>query len=476
MTTFILIAVASLIIGAAFTWLFMRSQSAGAEARATALQQELLTARNETVGVRDESRILNEHKTRALETVAGLEATLQKERESSAEKFELLTKASEDLRNAFGSLANDALQKNNEAFLRLAATRFDTLKAQAVGDIDARKTAIEEILVPVKSSLLKVDEQLRLIESARIDAYATLRTQLETVSGTQQNLESETRKLVQALRGGPNVRGMWGQLHLKRVVELAGMQEHCDFSEQVSVETDESKQQRPDMIINLPGGKTVVVDAKAPLKAYLESLDAPDEEQRRVKLVQHANQVRDQVANLASKRYWQQFPSAPDFVVLFLPGEVFFSAALEHAPTLLEEGSGKVLLASPTILISLLRSVSYGWQQQKLAENSLKISELGRKLYESLTTMADHVQSLGTHIRRTVNAYNETVGSLERNVLIGARRFRDLGVSSTTDIPEPKQVQDTPRVLQSADWVTGKLLTGGDETDLVPEKSEKAKA
>ncbi len=474
MTTIIVVALVSAAFGAMVTWLVLRSQSAVASARVTGLEQELMSARNETAAVRRDMQSLSDDKTRALQSASGLQATLQSEREAAQEKLELLTKASEDLRNAFGKLASDALQQNNQSFLSLAATRFETLKTEAVGDIDARRSAIETLLAPVQTSLAKVDEQLRTIEQSRLDAYATLRTQLQMVAGTQQNLEAETRKLVQALRGGPNVRGIWGQLQLRRVVELAGMQDHCDFVEQVSVDTEEGKL-RPDMVINLPGGKTVVVDAKAPLKAYLESLDAADEDQRRAKLIAHADQVRTQVAKLASKRYWAQFPTAPDFVVLFLPGEMFFSAALEHAPELIEEEAGKVVLASPTTLIALLRAVSYGWQQQRLAENALRISELGRRLYESLSTMGDHVQSLGTHLRRTVNAYNETVGSLERNVLVSGRRFRDLGISSTSEIPEPKQVQETPRVLQSSDWATGKLLSG--DTDLFEElKSDKAKA
>jgi DNA recombination protein RmuC len=381
-----------------------------------------------------------------------LETALQKEREAAAEKLAVLDDAQKKLREAFSALSAEALRTNNQQFLDLAKTTLEKFQESARGDLDKRQVAIDQLVAPVRETLGKFDAKLGELEKARLGAYEALRTQVQGLADSQQALKMETGNLVKALRA-PQVRGRWGEIQLRRVVELAGMLDHCDFFEQQSVTTDDGRL-RPDMIIKLPGGKNVVVDAKAPLAAYLEALEATDETVRAEKMKAHARQIREHLRALGQKAYWQDFKPTPEFVVLFLPGEMFYSAALEQDPGLIEEGVGqKVILATPTTLIALLKAVSFGWRQEALAENAAHISELGRELHERLGTLGGHFAKLGTQLDKAVESYNSAMSSLETRVLVTARKFTQLGAGGTEEITTAEPIQKQPRMLQAPEML-----------------------
>ncbi len=368
--------------------------------------------------------------TQAAETVKHVE-----------EQRVLLLQARRELVESFQALSGEALKQNNDAFLSLAKTTFQTLHAEAKGDLAQRQQAIDELVKPLSESLHRYDDQLRQLEQSRQAAYGGLDQHLKLLAETQQRLQQETGNLVNALRA-PAVRGRWGEITLKRVAELAGMVAHCDFFEQESVLSDDGRL-RPDMVVQLPGGRQIIVDAKTVLSGYLDAHEAPDDERRVDGLRRHAAQVRTRITELSLKAYWSQFEQAPEFVVLFLPGEQFLGAALEQDPRLIEEGFAQgVVLATPTTLMALLRAVAYGWRQERLAAHAEEAGRLGKDLYERMAILAEHVNDVGQSLGKSVLAYNKAVGSLETRILPAARRFKDLGVSSEKDIPalEPIEV------------------------------------
>src|ERR1700676_2839251 len=437
------VGVIGLLFGSVIAALVLRSRSAGISARLSLREKELEAEKASLARLQQAYTELVAGKARA-------ESALEAERKSSNEKIELVTRASEELRNAFKAMAADALKSNNSSFLVIAEETLKRFQSQARGDLDARQKAVADMVSPVRDSLNKVDAQIQQREVARGDPNGDLRAQVQSLITTQKELQSETGNLVRALRT-PNVRGRWGEIQLRRVVEIAGMLPYCDFAEQETVNS-ESGRLRPDLVVKLPGGKHVVVDAKTPLQAFLDAFETTDEEARRACLAQHARQVRDHIDTLSGKKYWEQFESTPEFVVMFLPGETFFSAALEQDTGLIEHGVlNRVIPASPTTLIALLKAINYGWNQEKLARNAQQISALGKELHDRLRLLAVHITSVGTGLDRAVESYNKAVGSLESRVLVSARKFAELGASVADDIPELEPIETTARAL-SFEW------------------------
>lgn len=376
---------------------------------------------------------------------AELQTTISKDRRAADEKLALLNEAQAALTDAFRALSAEALNTNNQAFVQLAKETLEKYQEGAKGDLEKRQQAIDQLVKPVRESLEKVDSKIQQIEKDRVGAYEGLTEQVRGLMENQTRLHQVTGNLVQAL-GTPRVRGRWGEIQLKRVAELAGMLDHCDFYEQQQVATEEGNL-RPDLLVRLPGGRNIVVDAKAPLAAYLEAIEETDEAIRRIKLTDHARMIRDHMSALSKKAYWDQFDESPEFVILFLPNETFFSAALQVDPSLIENGvEQRVILATPTTLITLLKAVSFGWRQERLAENAKQIAELGKDLYKRISDMTGHISDVGQRLGKAVESYNKAVGSLESRVMVSARRFRDLHVGTEQEEIEPLvQIDAIPR-------------------------------
>jgi DNA recombination protein RmuC len=379
------------------------------------------------------------------------ESQLEHERTLAQERLTTLQDAQERLSTSFKALSAEALQASMKQLTELARAQLQAAQSEAKGDLDKRHAAFEQLVSPLKDQLGRMDAQLLALDRERRESRGRLEAQLRTLNETGEKLRSETGALVTALRK-PNARGQWGQMQLRKVVELAGMVRHCDFAEQASLGGDDAPL-RPDLVVNLPGGKHVVVDAKAPLQGVLDAYEAPDEDARERHLRDHARLLRKHVKQLCDKAYWADLDSAPDFVVLFLPGEHLYSAALDADPSLIEDAmSRRVLIATPTTLLAILRAVAYGWQQERVAESAQAISELGRELHGRLVKMATLMAALGKRLNSTVQAYNETVGSYESRVLPSARRFAEHGaVSEERELPELEPVTISPRSVQVAE-------------------------
>lgn len=473
-TSLILLPLVILLLGIALGWFvsrgYLKGQFAAELERSRTFEAAERASLTERVTARDTTILeLRQENTQLVSSLGGLQESLASQQSRAAELAERLRSAAEEqarlekiqqqFSDAFRALSAEALQSNNQMFLDLAQSALQKFQETARGDLDKRQVAIQELVKPVRESLDRFDSKIQELEKARVGAYEGLNQQVRSLLETQTALRSETGNLVKAL-GTPRVRGRWGEIQLRRVVELAGMLDHCDFSEQASV-TTETGRLRPDLIIHLPGGKSLVVDAKAPLAGYLEALEASDENIRRLKLQDHSRQLRDHALSLGKKAYWDQFSPAPEFVVLFIPGEAFFSAALENAPDLIEQSvAERVLIATPTTLIALLKAVAYGWRQERLAQNAEDISALGKELYKRLGDVAANFSSLGAGLSKAVESYNKAVNNLESRVLVSARRFKELDSTGVEKEIEPLQgVEHRTRELQSEELTGPKLIS-----------------
>lgn len=477
--------------GATGTWLFLRGKSAEASAAAAAelaaLRERVAAGDREKASLEDrlsaerlgseslQTQLVEEKQTCAKATeragraaaaeqrieelttqntaltaqLEGMRKQMIEQQRAAEEKLGLVNEAREKLSDVFKALCSDALKSNNQSFLDLAQQAMATFAEGARGDLEQRKKAVEELIRPMRESLASFDLHVKGLEKERVTAYTELKTQIESLSSGQNALQQQTQNLVRALRR-PEVRGRWGEIQLRRTVELAGMVDHCDFAEQQSTDVDGGRL-RPDMIIHLPNHRDIVVDSKAPLDAYLQAVEATDEAARAAHLENHAKQIREHLKKLSAKAYADQFESAPDFVVLFLPGEAFFSAALDRDPGLIEQGIAQnVIISTPTTLIALLKAVAYGWKQELIAERAQEISNLGAELYDRLCTMSEHFAKVGARLGGAVDSYNKAVASLESRVLVSARKFREHGIAAPKEMETLEQVERIPRMLVAA--------------------------
>ena len=431
---------------------FDRGRADGETERAT-LTERLAGKDNQLRELREalerEQEYVNELRSeyaRALANVSTLQTRLEEERKASQEKLALLNNAEEKLADAFKALSADALRNNNRSFLDLAKQNLATFQQTAKGDLERRQNAIDEMIKPLKESLEKVDGKIGELEKNRAGAYSELREQVKVLAQSHTQLQSETGNLVKALRV-PHVRGRWGEIQLRRVVEMAGMLQYCDFVEQETFATEESRI-RPDVVVHLPGKRTIVIDSKVPFDAFYESISTTDDEVRQSRLKDHARLVRTHITTLSRKSYWETVQPTPEFVLLFLPGETFYSAALENDPKLIEDGvSQNVIIATPTTLIALLRAISYGWRQEQMAENANEVSNLARSLYDRLRTFTKHFDDIGKGLDRALDSYNRGVRSLESRVLVTARRFKERGAITGEEIEILEPIDKAARPL-----------------------------
>ena len=439
-------------MAALVTWLVVRTQ-AGARGQAAreVLQARVAALEAQTVELRAQVAAGD----RAIESVrrelmtersqrADADARLDEARKNLEAQRQLLDEARDKLVETFKALSSDALRQSNTEFVALARERIES-------QLEQRQQAIDALLAPLRDALARYEQQIDALEVSRQQAYGGLREQLETLSLSSAELQRQTGNLVTALRA-PHIRGRWGELTLHRVVELAGLVAYCDFVEQVTVD-GETGRLRPDMIVRLPARREIIVDAKVPLAAYLDAISAPTPEERATGFARHASQVRQHMTTLVGKAYWEEFGKAAELVVMFIPGEAFVSAAVEADPTLIEDGMAKrVVVATPTTLVALLRAIAYGWRQEQLAANAEQISELGKLLYDRLRTLGDHFNDVGRSLLRATSAFNKAVGSMESRVLPAARKFKDLAAGTGEEIPRLETVDEHPRELVAPEF------------------------
>jgi DNA recombination protein RmuC len=438
--------------GAAMAWLLaerrcrgrdaqVASALAAAEQRCSDLSQRLSESSNQT-------ETLRQKLSDGDKAAAALSERLAAAQQNLAEQRKMLDDAHAQLRQSFAAVSAEALAKNNEAFLQLAKERFTTLATEAAGSLEQRKAAIEGLLKPMQELLGTYQSRLSDIEKSRVESYSMLREQLGSLAEIQRTLNTQTNQLVTALRR-PNTRGQWGEITLRRLVELAGMSNRCDFCEQNSVDTEDGKQ-RPDMVVNLPGDRQVVIDCKAVLDGFIEAAGATDDDQRKLHLQRHCQQVRSRARELSAKSYWSQFKRSPEFVVMFLPGEAFLYAAVETDATLIEDAlKSRVIIATPTTLMALLKAIEFGWRQEEITQNAEEIRKHGKDLYDRIVTMMGHFNRLGGALDGAITAYNATVGSVETRVLVTAKKIAEMGARSDKELPEPELIDMRARQISA---------------------------
>jgi DNA recombination protein RmuC len=461
---FIVVFLMGAALGAWLGWFLLRTKASSASAADLATLKERLAGKDSELQKIQQTfnNELAEHKNSRQEN-AQLKAALEGERRAATERKESFKQAAEELSEKFKALSRDALKDNNQSFLQLAHSTLEKFQETAKGDLELRQKAIDQLVKPLKESLEKVDGKIGEIEKARAGAYAELREQVKGLATSQSQLQAETGNLVNALRA-PHVRGRWGEIQLRRVVELAGMLQYCDFVEQETVITADGRI-RPDVIVRLPGNRTIVIDAKVPFDAFYESISTRDDVVRSARLKDHARLVRTHIGNLSKKSYWESVQPTPEFVLLFLPGETFYSAALEIDPKLIEDGVGQgVIIATPTTLIALLKAVSYGWRQEQMATNAQEVSKLGKDLYDRLRTFTSYFADIGRGLDRALDSYNKGVGSLEARVLVTARKFKERGALAGEEIEALEPLDKMARPLS--------LDEGGLFPDLVAAEAE----
>jgi len=465
-----------LVLGALVMWLLLRRQADDRHHAGKAKEAAQLAALHERLAARDRELVKLQEQ---FEKGAGeretlqernslLQAELEGERRAATERRESFEQAKKELSEKFTALSKDALKHNSQSFLELANQTLGRFQETAKGDLELRARAIDQLVKPLAESLQKVDGKIGELEKARAGAYAELREQVKALSTSQSQLQAETGNLVKALRT-PHVRGRWGEIQLRRVVELAGMLQYCDFVEQETVPTEDGRI-RPDLIVRLPGERTMVVDSKVPFDAFYESISTTNDEIRAEKLKEHARLVRAHITALSRKSYWETVQPTPEFVLLFLPGETFYSAALENDPKLIEDGvSQKVLIATPTTLIALLKAVSYGWRQEQMAANAQEVSKLGKDLYDRLRTFTGYYADIGKGLDRALESYNRGVGSLEARVLVTARKFKERGALAGEEIDTVEPIDKSARPLSLDEGGLFPELVAGEARELEEE-------
>jgi DNA recombination protein RmuC len=461
---FIIVFLIGAALGAVLGWFLLRAKASSASAADLAtLKERLMGKESELLKLQEAlNNQVSEYK-QAREENAQIGAELEGERRAAQERKDSFKQAAEELSEKFKALSRDALKDNNQSFLQLAHSTLEKFQETARGDLELRQKAIDQLVKPLKESLEKVDGKIGEIEKARAGAYAELREQVKNLATSQLQLKAETGNLVTALRA-PHVRGRWGEIQLRRVVELSGMLQYCDFVEQETVVTSDGRI-RPDVIVRLPGNRTIVIDAKVPFEAFYESISTTDDVIRSAKLKDHARLVRTHIGALSKKSYWESVQPTPEFVLLFLPGETFYSAALEIDPKLIEDGVGQgVIIATPTTLIALLKAVSYGWRQEQMATNAQEVSKLGKDLYDRLRTFTNYFADIGRGLDRALDSYNKGVGSLEARVLVTARKFKERGAIAGEEIETLEPIDRLARPLG--------LDEGGLFPDLVAAEAE----
>jgi len=421
----------------------LQTQAQGAEKIATEIRQQLSNKEDAISQIRRDIVALEQAKTAA-------ETKLEEATKNIEEQKKLLERAEEKLTTTFQALSGESLKSNNKAFIDLAKETLETVLSKAKGDFGEKEESVKNIVSSLNEALKRYEQQVGELEKKRAADYGSLENQIKTMVLTNQQLQKETGNLVTALRR-PEVRGRWGEVTLKRVVELSGMSEHCDFTEQVSVTTEDGRS-RPDMIVHLPASREIVVDSKVSLDAYIDATTVTDEEQRKGLIEKHSQHVRNHMKALMNKKYWEQFAQVPEFVVMFIPGESFLSAALSVDHTLIEDGmENKVIIATPTTLIALLRAVAFGWRQEQIAKHAQEIATLGKEIYDRFEPFLGHVNKTGGYLSQATVAFNKMVMSLERRVMVSVRKFKELGAAGDKELPEAEPIEQIPMKAQGQD-------------------------